>query len=317
MLFNPKVSIIIPVYNGSNYLREAIDSALAQTYENIEVIVINDGSTDKGKTEAIALSYGDKIRYFYKENGGVSSALNFGIKMSKGDYISWLSHDDAFLPQKIEEQIKYLQKEESKDNIILFSDYEIINERSEHVGTYKVPLTNPENIFVDLLAIWPVHGCTTLIPKACFDKVGLFDENNKTVQDYDMWFRFLKHGCRYRYFPMALTRFRVHEKQDSSQKRDSYYEERENTYLHSLRLFEEELGSLSDDETRRIIIGLRETKGLPKAAACVLRFTKRSLKLKIYIGYALRNIIDPIYKIMPGFIKAGLHYLRVSLPPKA
>ena len=74
----PKVSVIIPVYNGSNYMREAIDSALAQTYKNIEIIVVNDGSTDN--TEEIALSYGDKIKYYSKENGGVATALNFAIE---------------------------------------------------------------------------------------------------------------------------------------------------------------------------------------------------------------------------------------------
>ena len=78
--FKPLVSIIIPVYNGSNYMREAIDSALAQTYTNTEVLVINDGSCDNGATEAIAREYGDKIRYFYIENGGVSTALNTGIR---------------------------------------------------------------------------------------------------------------------------------------------------------------------------------------------------------------------------------------------
>ena len=71
---NILVSIVIPVYNGANYLSEAIDSALAQTYKNIEIIVVNDGSKDDGATEKVALSYGDKIRYFHKENGGVSSA---------------------------------------------------------------------------------------------------------------------------------------------------------------------------------------------------------------------------------------------------
>ena len=78
-MLKPLISIVIPVYNGSNFLREAIDSALAQTYKNIEIIVVNDGSADDGETERIALSYGDKIRYFKKENGGVSSALNYGI----------------------------------------------------------------------------------------------------------------------------------------------------------------------------------------------------------------------------------------------
>ena len=96
MDINPKFSIIIPVYNGSNYLEEAINSALAQTYQNIEIVVVNDGSNDGGKTETIARSFGDKIRYFSKENGGVSSALNFGIKQMTGEWFAWLSHDDSF-----------------------------------------------------------------------------------------------------------------------------------------------------------------------------------------------------------------------------
>src|SRR5689334_22845299 len=102
---NPKVSIIIPVYNGSNYLHEAIDSALAQTYKNIEVIVVNDGSTDEGATDKVALSYGDRITYISKQNGGVSTALNVGIQSSTGVFIAWLSHDDVFLPHKIELQV--------------------------------------------------------------------------------------------------------------------------------------------------------------------------------------------------------------------
>ena len=77
---NYKVTIVIPVYNGSNFMKVAIDSAIAQTYDNKEILVINDGSTDNGETEKIALSYGNKIRYIKKENGGVATALNLAIK---------------------------------------------------------------------------------------------------------------------------------------------------------------------------------------------------------------------------------------------
>ena len=126
--FNPKVSIVIPVYNGSNYLREAIDSALAQTYKNIEVIVINDGSNDNGKTDKICKSYGKRIRYFKKENGGVSSALNMGIEKMEGEYFSWLSHDDVYLPRKIETQIKFLASNQlQSEKVILFANYELID----------------------------------------------------------------------------------------------------------------------------------------------------------------------------------------------
>ena len=90
----------MPVYNGANYVREAIDSALAQTYDNIEIIVVNDGSSDGGRTEEICLAYGDKIRYFSKPNGGVASALNLAVREMTGEYFSWLSHDDLYYPQK-------------------------------------------------------------------------------------------------------------------------------------------------------------------------------------------------------------------------
>ena len=98
---NPLVSIIIPVYNGSDFLKEAIESALSQSYKNIEVIVVNDGSSDDGKTEKIALSFNKSIKYFKKENGGVSSALNYGIRKMNGDFFSWLSHDDFYSKEKI------------------------------------------------------------------------------------------------------------------------------------------------------------------------------------------------------------------------
>ena len=119
--FNPKISIVIPVYNGEKYMKEAIDSALDQTYKNTEIIVVNDGSTDK--TEEIALSYGDKIRYFYKGNGGQSSALNFGIEKMTGELFSWLSHDDVYYPQKIEKQIAFLNQKHSNCDIFVYSNY--------------------------------------------------------------------------------------------------------------------------------------------------------------------------------------------------
>lgn len=126
--YRPLVSIIIPVYNGGNYLKLAIESALAQTYKNIEVLVINDGSTDND-TRKIALSYGDKIRYFEKENGGVSSALNYGITLMNGEWFSWLSHDDEYFPDKIEKQIKLVRtiNESDVDRTLIYSSFVLID----------------------------------------------------------------------------------------------------------------------------------------------------------------------------------------------
>jgi len=182
-----KVSIIIPVYNGENYLKEAIDSALNQTYKNIEVIVVNDGSSDG--SEQIAKTYGNQIRYFKKENGGVASALNLGIEKMRGYYFSWLSHDDKYHPEKIEKQVAVAEKYD--DETIIVCNWTIIDENGEFVQN-KVLDKKLESLAACFLAFdrktW-LNGCSMLIPRELFSKYGSFDESLRTTQDYDMWFR--------------------------------------------------------------------------------------------------------------------------------
>jgi glycosyltransferase involved in cell wall biosynthesis len=182
----PRVSIVIPVYNGSNYLREAIDSALAQTYSAIEVLVVNDGSTDGGATEAIARSYGERIRYLAKENGGVASALNLGLREMTGEYFAWLSHDDVYLPHRIAAQMARVR--ECAGEAVLFADYAIVDAHGRRLGERRYR-GHPEAIRIELVVEDPVNGCTVLVPRRCFDVVGEFDARLRTIQDYDMWFR--------------------------------------------------------------------------------------------------------------------------------
>ena len=191
--FNPKVSIVIPVFNGSNYMREAIDSAIAQTYQNIEIIVVNDGSNDNGKTREIALSYGDKIRYFEKENGGVSTALNLGIKEMKGEYFSWLSHDDVYYPNKVETQVECLINY-NNHHAIVYSEWDIINEKSELTCSVSFKNHSEKDLFKPLYPLLNnlIQGCSLLIPSKYFLEIGVFKENLKTTQDYDLWFDFLR-----------------------------------------------------------------------------------------------------------------------------
>lgn len=210
-IFCPFVSIIIPVYNGSNYMREAIDSALAQTYRNIEIIVVNDGSKDDGATETIAKSYGDSIRYFSKENGGCASALNLGIANMKGDYFSWLSHDDKYFPEKIERQINVLSSLKEKDTII-YGGYEVIDPKS--VPLYKVrpdTVLPAEKLDISLLPLLRglIHGCTLLIPQKYFHEIGIFDESLPSTQDYALWFEFFR-AAPLHFDAQILVQSRVH-----------------------------------------------------------------------------------------------------------
>ena len=115
----PQVSVVIPVFNGINYIEEAINSVLAQSYENQEIVVVDDGSTDG--TWELLKKYKSKVRSFRKENGGVASALNLGLGEMRGVYFAWLSHDDVFLPEKTARQVDFLQKNESF--AACYSDY--------------------------------------------------------------------------------------------------------------------------------------------------------------------------------------------------
>ncbi|MDH4358774.1 MAG: glycosyltransferase [Candidatus Berkelbacteria bacterium] len=216
-MFYPKVSIVIPVYNGANHLREAINSALAQTYENIEVLVINDGSDDDGSTEAIAKSYGDKVCYFYKKNGGVASALNFGIKKMSGEYFSWLSHDDLYRPNKILIQIKYLQAHSGDSSIILFSDFTLIDRDKKILSKAKIKGVTSKNLYYRLISTSPIHGCSLLIPKRCFPSKNPFNIKLRATQDYDLWFRMCT-NYRFIHQPKDLIFSRLHKEQDTLKK---------------------------------------------------------------------------------------------------
>lgn len=208
---SPKVSIIIPVYNGANYLKEAIDSALSQTYKNIEIIVVNDGSKDGGATERIAKSYGNKIKYYSKENGGVATAINLGIKKMSGEYFSWLSHDDLYYQDKIEKQVNFLANLNFK-KVFLYANYSILQNGciTPVVHNHEMLIRKPKYS----LLRGCVNGITILIPKTILDEMGEFDEVLKCTQDYDYWRRI---EAKYEFVHMedVLSITRLHPGQDT------------------------------------------------------------------------------------------------------
>ncbi len=219
MEFAPKVSIGIPVFNGADYLREAVDSALAQTYRNIEVLVVNDGSSDSGATEQIARGYGDRIRYFVKPNGGVASALNRAIQEMTGEYFSWLSHDDLYTPDKVEREVLSLSGPE-RDRIVVYSDYAVFSTDPTSVVPVRMAGVPPEQFRYWITIENSLHGCTLLIPRSAFVECGRFDETLRTTQDYDLWFRMAR---RYRFVhvPEVLVKARSHPDQGSLRMADT------------------------------------------------------------------------------------------------
>jgi len=253
-VFNPLVSIVIPVYNGSDYLKHAIDSALAQKYENCEVLVINDGSTDEGKTESIALAYGDKIRYFSKENGGVATALNFGVEKMQGEYFSWLSHDDVYLPNKISGQIKILAGLKDKQTV-LFGGFQVIDENGEYqfeldpIGDKQY---TQEQMSTPLFALFRVvvHGCSLLLHKNHFGRIGLFDKTLPTTQDYEFFFRLMRNQNVYFHSDLFLQ-VRRHKNQGIRNLSVSQQEEEDKTWFDMFSaLTKQERIAISENEYR-------------------------------------------------------------------
>lgn len=218
-MYNPLVSIIIPVYNGAQYMRESIDSALAQTYKNIEVIVVNDGSTDDGETESIALSYGNKIRYFRKENGGVSTALNLGIEKMSGEWFSWLSHDDLYLPGKIESAIEEVITNKLNNNKTIISCKSgLINSDGEAVF-YPKKLPNGlfygKEMFRNLLVGSNLEGCSLLIPKGLLTEIGSFCVEYRFIQDWVCWMELALKDNSFYIYDKVLVKSRVHSNQST------------------------------------------------------------------------------------------------------
>lgn len=233
--FSPKVSVIIPVYNGANYMREAIDSALNQTYENIEIIVVNDGSRDGGETDKIARSYGNKIRYFKKENGGVATALNLGIEKMTGEYFSWLSHDDMYLPSKIEEELRWLSIQQDKTTVIA-EGYQIVNAAGEYQYTINLNQLYPSDRLENsmfLVMRGGINGCSLLIHKSHFNRVGLFDPSLPTTQDYDLWFRMFR-GQQVCYLKSSNVLSRSHDEQGSKALLSTHVEECETLWIRMM-----------------------------------------------------------------------------------
>lgn len=210
---DPKVSIVIPIYNGANFAANAIDSALSQTYENIEVIVINDGSTDEGATANICQGYGDQIVYIEQENKGVAGAMNTAFKHLTGDLFCWLSHDDEHLPEKTQKQVDFLRRF-GRDDLMLFGNYFLMDDNGKnwHESQMDHELLRKKPAIALLRGM--INGCTLMIPTDIIRKHLPFRTDLRFTQDYDMWDRIRSDG-EFLFQPETLVRYRIHPGQDT------------------------------------------------------------------------------------------------------
>ena len=183
---NPIVSVVIPVYNGENYLRLALESVVGQTFQDFEIIVVDDGSKDS--TPDIAQSF-DRVRYVRQENAGVAAAVNHGISLARGRYFAWLSHDDLWAPEKLSEQLRALQTVDSP--AVCYTDIKLIDGEGKVFDEKEAPLPERQAILRAVIRGEPVlfAAYSLICELRCFEQVGLYDLKKRHTQDADMLLR--------------------------------------------------------------------------------------------------------------------------------
>ncbi len=235
---NEKVSVIIPVYNSEKFLKFSIESVLNQSYSDIEIISVDDGSTDESLK--ILRKYENKISIIEQNNRGLTSALNAGIKKMNGKWFKWLSPDDVLEPHAIETLVNHAKK--LGDNTIVYSNWEIIDQENNKLRDFSESNYNELGNFefnVRLLDGQQINVNTTLIPSSLFEKGCLMkDHEDPVVVDYDFFLRAgILFGTRFHLVPESLLKYRIHTNQLSHKnisKTLSYLSEIKNQVLSQL-----------------------------------------------------------------------------------
>jgi len=211
----PKVSVIIPTYNRSHLIRDAVGSVLSQTYRDFELIVVDDGSTDE--TADVLSRYGNQLRYLYQEKKGRSAARNFGAQQAKGEYIAFLDSDDLWLPDKLFRQVPILKS--APRNVVLVHGYKRV------VDQYLCPITGWEakvrrffrraekgqETYESNLRACHVFTSSVLMRRSTFLESGGYDVQLMVLEDLDLYLRILLKGDTFAFLPEPpLILYRMH-----------------------------------------------------------------------------------------------------------
>lgn len=200
------ISVVIPSYNHAHFLKTAIESALTQTYRDIEIIVVDDGSTDN--TAYVVEEFLGKIHYIWQENQGLSAARNTAIRNSQGEYIAFLDADDLWMPTFLEEQIANIRRNSKVGLTYSWWSYvdkngKILPERGNYNkrGDLLMQLA--------LMNYWP--PVSVMVRKQCIIEAGCFDDKLTALEDWDLWLRIAANGWEIDYIPRVLVKYRRHD----------------------------------------------------------------------------------------------------------
>lgn len=203
----PKVSVVIPSYNRANMVGAAIQSVLEQTYTDLEVIVVDDGSSDNTR-EVVKAFTDSRIRYIYQENKKLPGARNTGIEVSQGNYVAFLDSDDFFLPEKLARQIAAIECDPKIG--LIASGWQEVDEQRTPLRTLRPWLFSPELTLNNWLYSCPFTPSAVLARRDWLTKVGMFDPEQYFVEDWDLWLRLVYAGCRMAWEPAVVSLRTIH-----------------------------------------------------------------------------------------------------------
>lgn len=183
----PRVSVVIPAYNAERCIGEAIQSVLKQSYREWEVVVVDDGSTDR--TSEVVAGFGERVRYLRQTNAGAAAARNAGIREARGELIAFLDADDVWLPDKLQLQVAYLDAH--PETALVYADVQMQREDGRLLPSYLAEKKHAGSgrIFDAVVQEYFIHTSSTLIRRSCLEEVGGFDPALKTAEDRDLWLR--------------------------------------------------------------------------------------------------------------------------------
>ena len=228
------VSVIIPAHNSSEYIRDCVESVLQQTYKSLEIIVVDDGSTDHTRAVLEPYILQKKIQYIYQVNKGPGAARNTAIEKSAGEFIAFIDADDLWVPEKLEEQIALFRKDQNVG--FVYADAELFGEEWERQKSTSRKLRTTENsklkyfvrgdIYTSLLSYNFIHTPSVVVRRDILDQAGYFLETIRSQrfsfgEDFELWLRIAK-LCKFDYTTRVLVRKRVHLNQLTHDKRHGY-----------------------------------------------------------------------------------------------
>ena len=298
-----KVSVVIPNYNGENFLRQAIQSICRQTYTDWEILVVDDGSKDGSLNVLAELQTQippDKLRVFAEPHLGASHALNRGLRQAKGEYVCWLSVDDEFLPEKLAKQVKRLDEDPALAMIysgFLFMDCTTSPPRISTI------LGKPFGDLWELMINNVINGSSIMVRREIFNEIGYFDEALQADADFDMWARMILRGLKIGFDPEPLIVYRWHQGNQSHQLAlmNTY-----NDFTCSRLLAQSGVGKLSQHEIKGLVQKLLSSGlyGASRTAALLLPAQSREIfwnlmLLRAPIIRLAKKILGKIRRVSP------------------